>query len=58
MNIHQEPFGEQRLQDLILEQRDSAPQEIIDTIVREVHKHAGEYIQSDDITIMVVKRIE
>lgn len=58
MNIHQEPFGEQRLQDLILEHRDSAPQEIIDTIVREVHKHAGEYIQSDDITIMVVKRIE
>lgn len=58
MNIHQEPFGEQRLQDLILEHRDSAPQEIIDTIVCEVHNHAGEYIQSDDITIMVVKRME
>jgi sigma-B regulation protein RsbU (phosphoserine phosphatase) len=58
MNVNQELFGNQRLQDLILEYRDRTPQEIINIIVREVHKHAGEYIQSDDITIVILKRIE
>ncbi|MCX6138538.1 MAG: SpoIIE family protein phosphatase [Ignavibacteriales bacterium] len=57
MNANQELFGEQRLQNLILEQRDRSPREIIDAIVREVHNYAGENVQSDDITIMVVKRI-
>jgi phosphoserine phosphatase RsbU/P len=58
LNSQQEQFGETRLQALILEHRDKSAEEIIDTIVREVRKHAGAHPQSDDITVMVIKRTE
>ncbi|MCX6137842.1 MAG: SpoIIE family protein phosphatase [Ignavibacteriales bacterium] len=56
-NPNQEQFGEERLQELLLAHRDLSASEIIDTIVREVRKHAGANPQSDDITIMVIKRL-
>jgi phosphoserine phosphatase RsbU/P len=58
MNKHLEEFGEANLQRIILESRDCEPQEIIDTIVAAVRKHVGNYIQWDDLTIMVLKRDE
>lgn len=58
MNGSQEQFGEERLQSLILEHKHKSAEEIIDTIVKEVRKHAGAHPQSDDITMMVIKRIE
>lgn len=57
MNKNQEQFGEERLQSLILANKDKSAEEIIDTIVKEVRKHAGAHPQSDDITMMVIKRV-
>jgi len=41
---------------LIVANKDLTASEIIDLVVREVRKHAGANIQSDDITIMAIKR--
>lgn len=57
MNSTQEQFGEERLQALILQHKGKSAEEIIDTVVKEVRKHAGAHPQSDDITIMVIKRV-
>ena len=57
MNVHQEQFGEQHLQDLLVEHKNRSAEEIIDMVVREVRKFAGANPQSDDITIMAIKRI-
>lgn len=57
MNANHEQFGEERLQSLLLENRAKTAEEIIDIIVTEVRKHAGAHPQSDDITIMVIKRV-
>ena len=57
MNNNNEQFGEERLQHLILENKHRTAEEIIDTIITEVRKHAGAHPQSDDITMMVVKRV-
>ncbi len=58
MNSNYEQFGEERLEKLILEHKDRTAEEIIDTVIKEVRKHAGAHPQSDDITMMVVKRIQ
>jgi phosphoserine phosphatase RsbU/P len=58
MNGSEEQFGEERLQALLLEQKHRKAEEIIDSVVKEVRKHAGAHPQSDDITVMVIKRVE
>ena len=57
MNPMEDHFGEPRLQKLIMEHRHLTAAEIIDTIITDVRKHAGVNPQSDDITIMVIKRL-
>jgi phosphoserine phosphatase RsbU/P len=57
MNSDQEQFGEERLQALLLDQKNRTAEEIADEVVKEVRKHAGAHPQSDDITIMVIKRV-
>ncbi len=57
MNSANEQFGEERLQSLLLEHKAKSAEEIIDIVVKEVRKHAGAHPQSDDITIMVIKRV-
>ena len=57
LNVHQEQFGDEQLKNLLLERRDRSAEDIVDTVIREVKKHAGASLQSDDITIMVVKRV-
>jgi sigma-B regulation protein RsbU (phosphoserine phosphatase) len=57
LNAEMEEFGEQRLKELLLAVKDLSASEIIDTVIREVRKHAGANLQSDDITIMAIKRI-
>lgn len=57
MNNNNEQFGEERLQKLILENKHRTAEEIIDITIKEVRKHAGAHPQSDDITMMVVKRV-
>ena len=56
MNAKEEEFGETRLQELILSHRQLTAQELIDEIVTAVRKHADGTPQSDDITLLVVKR--
>ena len=56
MNASQEQFSEEKLQQLLLASKDLPASGIIDAIVKEVRKHAGANPQSDDITIMVIKR--
>ena len=58
MNADHVQFGEERLQALLLEHRERTAEEIIDIVVKEVRKHAGAHPQSDDITIMVIKRVQ
>jgi len=58
MNGNQEQFGEDRLQSIILQHKNRSAEEIIDTVVKEVRNHAGAHPQSDDITIMVIKRVQ
>ena len=57
MNGNQEQFGEERLQALLLEQKHRTAEEIADAVVKEVRKHAGAHPQSDNITIMAIKRV-
>jgi len=57
MNAMLEQFGEERLKDLIVENRDASAGELIDKIVASVKHHAGSFPQSDDITLVVLKRI-
>ncbi len=58
MNASQEQYSEERLQELLLTNKDLSSSAIIDVIVKEIRKHAGAHPQSDDITIMVIKRLE
>lgn len=57
MNTNNEQFGEERLQKLLLDNKDRTAEEIIDITIKEVRKHAGAHPQSDDITMMVLKRV-
>jgi len=57
MNSNLEQFGEGRLQTVIRENRSASPQALIDTIVAAVRTHAGDQPQSDDMTLIVLKRV-
>ena len=56
MNATKEQFGEERLCELLIQNRTHSATEIIDKVVAAVKHHAGSYPQSDDITLVVVKR--
>ena len=56
MNASKQQFGEERLRDLLVQNRDRPVAELIDTIIAAVKVHAGSYPQSDDITLIAVKR--
>ena len=56
MNSNLDQFGEERLQTIIRENRSSTPHELIDKIVAAVRAHAGDQPQSDDMTLIVLKR--
>lgn len=57
MNGNLEQFGEERLQSLILKHKNDSAEQIIDAVITEVRQHAGAHPQSDDITMMVIKRV-
>ncbi len=56
MNPNLEQFGEDRLQSVIQKHRGDPPSLLIDRIVEAVRAHAGTQPQSDDMTLIVVKR--
>jgi sigma-B regulation protein RsbU (phosphoserine phosphatase) len=56
MNTEKELFGEERLTELLLKNLHLSPIELIDTIISTAKTFAGRMPQSDDMTILVVKR--
>ncbi len=54
-NARREMFGEERFRAVISRTRKMDSKEIIANILDEVHEFCGEYPQSDDITLMVVR---
>lgn len=56
MNSSKEQFGEENLQKILLERRSESAAGIIDAVVSAVRQHAGAWPQSDDMTMIVVKR--
>lgn len=49
-------FGEEKLIPLLAKHKDESADRIIDRIVEGVRKHAGGYPQTDDLTLVVVRR--
>jgi sigma-B regulation protein RsbU (phosphoserine phosphatase) len=56
MNAKDEEFGEKRLMAVVRENWGDSSSELIEKIVTAVKMHAGDTPQSDDITLVVVKR--
>jgi serine phosphatase RsbU (regulator of sigma subunit) len=56
MNKNGELFGEERLASVLADSRSDAPEAIIERIVAAIKEYAGTTPQSDDVTIVVVKR--
>jgi len=55
-NCHQEEFGEQRLRTEIQHLRGASASNVLEAIFRAVRDHAGTYPQSDDITVVIMRR--
>jgi sigma-B regulation protein RsbU (phosphoserine phosphatase) len=58
MNNSEEEFSEQRLIDLIIKNRNETPENLIDIIIKSVKDFSGGQSQSDDITLVIIKRNE
>ena len=56
-NLAGEMFGAERLRAL-LEQERPEPQTCFDTVLSEIEAHIGDAVQFDDITLMVVERLD
>ena len=56
MNEYDEELGEEKLINIIQANLNLSSKEIVDIIVNEVKLHSAKVEQSDDITIMVIKR--
>jgi sigma-B regulation protein RsbU (phosphoserine phosphatase) len=58
MNPVQEQFGEERLLSVIQQYRSLSGSELLDAIMKAAKDHAGKEPQADDMTVVVVKRVE
>jgi len=56
INADDEAFGEIRLQDLLRENLELASKDLVDLIIAEVQKHAGDEPAFDDITMVIIKK--
>jgi sigma-B regulation protein RsbU (phosphoserine phosphatase) len=56
MNDNQEQFGDSRLENLIRTHRNETPDGLIEKIVAAVKSFVGGATQTDDMTLVVVKR--
>ncbi len=57
-NQQDEEFGEERLEAVLRESLDLPSQKLVDTIIEAVEQHAGDTPQSDDITLVVIRRLK
>ena len=58
MNAQHEEFGEERLIETVRKYRDATAHELIEKIMQAVKQHAGNTPQSDDMTLMALRRME
>lgn len=56
MNSEEEQFGDDRIAAVLEQHKHASPPEIIDHLVAAVKKHAAGHPQSDDITVVVMRR--
>lgn len=56
MDSAETEFGEETLQEIVNSHLDDPASELIDRILSNVKKHTGDHPQSDDMTMVVVKR--
>jgi sigma-B regulation protein RsbU (phosphoserine phosphatase) len=56
MNLDSQLFSDQRLLDLMQDKTGKDAQELVEEVIADVRVHVGEAEQSDDITIMAVRR--
>ncbi len=56
MNATLDQFGEERLKKLLIENKNVSAYELVEKIIAAVKQHAGSFPQSDDITLVVLKR--
>ena len=56
MNINHEEFGEEKLISIVKSSQDLKVKELIEKIVTEVRVHSSKVEQSDDITLLAIKR--
>jgi sigma-B regulation protein RsbU (phosphoserine phosphatase) len=56
MNSEEEQFGDDRIAAVFDKCKHASPSEIIDQLVAAVKNHAAGYPQSDDITVVVMRR--
>ena len=56
MDEREEPFGDERLAAVIEENRDQSAHELLSTIVDAVERYSRNMPQTDDITLVVIKR--
>lgn len=57
INVNNEEFGEKRLEDTLKDVAHQNCQQIIDAVKENVSSFAGEAEQSDDITLLAIKRL-
>ncbi len=57
MNVGKEEYGIERLKDQAINNKTSSSNEMLETILQDVKTHATGAPQSDDITLMVIKKI-
>jgi serine phosphatase RsbU (regulator of sigma subunit) len=55
MNENSEEFGDDSLVSLMRNRHGQDPRRILEELVREVKKFTGDALQSDDVTMMVVR---
>jgi sigma-B regulation protein RsbU (phosphoserine phosphatase) len=58
MNAVEEEFGEQKFIDLVLENINESPENLIDIVIKKVQEFSGNQSQADDVTLVIIKRNE
>ena len=57
MNKHEEEFEEERILQVIKSNMDQSPHQMIENLISSVREHADGEEQSDDMTLLVIKRV-
>ena len=55
--MHWEFFTEEKLLELVMEHREESADRILDRIITAVRAHSTKVTQTDDITLLVIKRL-